>query len=184
MKIIKTNLDGCLVIEPKVFSDNRGSFFESFNKKLFKEKTGIEIDFVQDNQSISNRGVIRGLHMQTGKFTQTKLVRVINGEILDVVVDFRKESKTFGEVFSCILSGENNKQIFIPKGFLHGFSTLKENTIVSYKCDNYYNKESEEGIVYNDPILNINWILRDDEIMLSDKDASLPSFKSLSVRRI
>ena len=179
MKVKETQLEGCFVIEPKIFDDNRGSFFESFNKTVFEKLIGLKIDFVQDNQSISQRGILRGLHFQKGKFAQAKLVRVIQGEVLDVVVDARKDSKTFGQSFSCILSGENNKQLFIPKGFLHGFSVLEDNTIVSYKCDNYYNKESEDGVIFNDPELNIDWMLGEDEIVLSDKDNELKMFNNL-----
>jgi len=179
MKVKETQLEGCFVIEPKIFDDNRGSFFESFNKTVFEKLIGLKIDFVQDNQSISQRGILRGLHFQKGKFAQAKLVRVIQGEVLDVVVDARKDSKTFGQSFSCILSGENNKQLFIPKGFLHGFSVLEDNTIVSYKCDNYYNKESEGGVIFNDPELNIDWMLGEDEIVLSDKDNELKMFNNL-----
>jgi dTDP-4-dehydrorhamnose 3,5-epimerase len=176
MKVKETQLEGCFVIEPKIFDDNRGSFFESFNKTVFEKLIGLKIDFVQDNQSISQRGILRGLHIQKGKFSQAKLVRIIQGEVLDVVVDARKDSKTFGQSFSCILSGENNKQLFIPKGFLHGFSVLEDNTIVSYKCDNYYNKESEGGVIFNDSELNIDWMLGEDEIVLSEKDNELKTF--------
>ncbi|MBU3010932.1 dTDP-4-dehydrorhamnose 3,5-epimerase [Polaribacter vadi] len=176
MKVIETKLKGCYVIEPEIFQDSRGVFFESFNKKKFKEKTGLEIDFVQDNISISNKGVIRGLHIQKGEFAQTKLIKVIKGKVLDVVVDVRKESTTFGQSFSCILSEENLKQLFVPRGFLHGFSVLEDNTIVSYKCDNYYNKEAEDGVVYNDSDLNIDWRLKGEEVVTSEKDEKLKSF--------
>ena len=179
MKVTETYLEGCFVLEPKIFGDGRGSFFESFNQKVFEEKIGLKVQFLQDNQSISQKGVVRGLHLQKGEFAQAKLVRVIQGEVLDVVVDARKDSKTFGQSFSCILSGENNKQLFIPKGFLHGFSVLEDNTIVSYKCDNYYNKESEDGVIFNDPELNIDWMLGEDEIVLSDKDNELKMFNNL-----
>lgn len=173
MKVIKTFLKDCFVLEPTVFGDKRGNFIEVYNKKLFEGKTGLQIDFVQDNQSISQKGVLRGLHLQKGKFAQAKLVRVIKGKVLDVVVDFRKGSPTFGKHFSIELSGENNKQLFVPKGFLHGFATLEDNTIFSYKCDNYYNKESEFGIIYNDKSLKINWGLKENEIILSEKDSML-----------
>jgi len=177
MIVKETPFKDCFIIEPKIFDDGRGSFFESFNQKIFEEKIGLKINFLQDNQSISNRGVLRGLHLQKGKFAQTKLVRVIQGKVLDVVVDAREGSETFGQTFSCILSGENNKQLLIPKGFLHGFSVLEDNTIFAYKCDNYYNKESEEGVLYNDVELNINWGLKRDEIILSEKDKKLKTFK-------
>lgn len=179
MKVTETNLEGCFVIEPIVFGDKRGSFFEVFNKKLFAEKTGLEIDFVQDNQSISQRGVLRGLHLQKEAFAQAKLVRVIKGKVLDVAVDVRKNSPTFGESFSIILSAKDNKQLFIPRGFLHGFAVLENDTIFSYKCDNYYNKEAEVGVIYNDEDLNIDWMLREDEMILSEKDLRLKTFKKL-----
>jgi len=173
MKVTETYLKGCFVIEPQVFGDNRGSFFEVFNQKVFEEKTGLEINFVQDNQSTSQKGVLRGLHLQKGEFAQAKLVRVIKGRVLDVAVDARKDSPTYGEYFSIELSEENNKQLFVPRGFLHGFATLEDNTVFAYKCDNYYHKESEYGIIYNDPTLNIDWKLDEDEIILSEKDKLL-----------
>ncbi|QTE21489.1 dTDP-4-dehydrorhamnose 3,5-epimerase [Polaribacter cellanae] len=176
MKITEAFLKGCFVIEPKVFGDKRGNFFEVFNQKIFTEKTGLKVKFVQDNQSISQRGVLRGLHLQKGEFAQAKLVRVIKGKVLDIVVDVRKNSPTFGKHFSIELSEDNNKQIFVPKGFLHGFSTLEDNTIFSYKCDNYYHKEAEDGVIYNDKVLNIDWKLKKNEILLSEKDENLPSF--------
>lgn len=176
MTVKETNLEGCFTIKPQIFDDGRGVFFESFHQKKFEETTGIKTNFVQDNQSISQRGVVRGLHLQKGKDAQAKLVRVIKGEVLDVVVDVRKGSKTFGQTFSCILSEENQLQLFIPKGFLHGFSVLQDNTIFAYKCDNYYNKESEDGVIYNDPFLNINWKLNKEEMILSEKDKNLNTF--------
>ncbi|KOY51281.1 dTDP-4-dehydrorhamnose 3,5-epimerase [Polaribacter dokdonensis] len=179
MKITETFLKDCFIIEPKVFKDSRGEFFEAFNQKLFQEKTGLNVKFVQDNQSISLKGVVRGLHIQKGEYAQAKLVRVIQGRVLDVVVDVREKSDTFGKVFSIELSKENQLQLFIPKGFLHGFSVLEDNTIVTYKCDNYYNKESEDGVIYNDPILNIDWKLKTNEIILSEKDAELKLFKEI-----
>ena len=177
MKLTNTNLEGCFILEPNVYDDERGSFFESFNKKKFQEITGLDIQFVQDNQSVSEKGVIRGLHFQTGDFTQAKLVRVIKGKVLDVAVDVRNDSKTFGQHFSIELSEENNKQLFVPRGFLHGFSVLEDNTIFAYKCDNYYNKESEIGILYNDSDLNIDWHLKKEEIVLSQKDEKSLNFK-------
>lgn len=178
MIIEETYLKGCYVIEPKIFEDERGYFFESFNQKEFEEKIGEKINFVQDNQSFSKRGVIRALHMQKGEYAQAKLVRVIQGKVLDVAVDLRKNSETFGKHFSIELSGQNNKQLFIPRGFLHGFATLEDNTIFAYKCDNYYHKDSEYGVIYNDDFLNIDWKLENDEIMLSNKDLILNTFKS------
>ena len=179
MKVVETKLKGCYIIEPMIFGDDRGCFFESFNKKAFKERTGIDIEFVQDNQSLSNRGVLRGLHFQKGKFAQAKLVRVIKGKVLDVVVDLRPKSLTFGHTYSVELSEKNKLQLYVPRGFAHGFSVLEDDTIFSYKCDNYYNKESEGGILYNDTYLNINWLLEDSEIRLSQKDKTLPSFQAL-----
>lgn len=177
MKVTETNLKGCFVIEPQIFGDSRGSFLLEFNKEEFKEKTGFNNEFVLGNQSISQYGTIRGLHLQKGKFAQAKLVRVVKGKILDVVVDARKDSETYGKVFTLELSGINNKQVFVPKGFLHGFSVLEDHTIVSYKCDNYYNPDSEAGVIFNDKDLNIDWKLGSDEIILSEKDAKLKTFK-------
>lgn len=179
MKVIETHLKGCFIIEPTIFDDGRGSFFESFNLKKFEEKTGLNINFVQDNQSISQRGVLRGLHLQKGEFAQAKLVRVTQGKVLDVVVDARKNSLTFGESFSIILSSDDNKQLFIPRGFLHGFVVLENNTIFSYKCDNYYNFDAEVGVMYNDTDLKIDWMLKEDEIILSEKDKFLGSLECL-----
>jgi dTDP-4-dehydrorhamnose 3,5-epimerase len=173
MIVKETGLKGCFVIEPLFFKDNRGCFLLEYNKKEFQEKTGFDGDFVLGNQSTSQYGVVRGLHLQRGEFAQAKLVRVVKGKILDVAVDFREDSPTFGKHFSIELSEENNKQLFVPRGFLHGFSVLENDTIVSYKCDNYYNSESEFGVVYNDENLNIDWKLNPDEIILSDKDREL-----------
>jgi dTDP-4-dehydrorhamnose 3,5-epimerase len=179
MKVTEIFLKGCFIVEPKVFGDKRGNFFEIFNKKIFKDKTGLEIDFVQDNQSTSQRGVLRGLHMQKGIFSQAKFVRVIKGSVLDIVVDVRKDSSTYGEHFSIELSEDNNKQLFVPRGFLHGFVTLEDQTIFSYKCDNYYKPESEVGVIFNDKDLNINWKIPLVDIMLSEKDANLPNFNAI-----
>jgi dTDP-4-dehydrorhamnose 3,5-epimerase len=177
MKVTETHLKGCFIIEPQVFVDERGCFFESFNQKNFEKKTGLKVNFVQDNQSISQRGVIRGLHLQKGEFAQAKLMRVIKGRVLDVAVDLRKDSPTFGKHFSIELSCENNKQLFIPKGFAHGFSVLEDDTIFAYKCDHYYNKESEGGVVYNDKELDIDWKLNKEEIVLAEKDKELKAFQ-------
>tara|TARA_R110002126_G_scaffold264475_2_gene407540 strand:+ start:20119 stop:20658 length:540 start_codon:yes stop_codon:yes gene_type:complete len=176
MEVTETFLKGCFVIEPKVFGDKRGSFFEVFNLQEFKKKTGLQVNFVQDNQSISQRGVLRGLHIQKGEFAQAKLIRVIKGKVLDVAVDFRKNSSTFGKHFSIELSGENNKQLFVPRGFLHGFSVLENQTILSYKCDNYYNPLAEDGVMYNDQNFNIDWKLNYEEVILSDKDKIQSNF--------
>ena len=179
MEIEKTNIEGCFVLKPDVFNDQRGYFFESFNKELFEKNTGISVNFIQDNESKSSRGVLRGLHFQEGEHAQAKLVRVIKGSVLDVCVDIRKTSKTFGQYFSIILDGKKKKQLFIPKGLAHGFLVLEDDTIFSYKCDNYYNKPSEAGIVYNDKALNINWGMPDNELILSEKDKKLPTFENL-----
>ena len=176
MIIKETYLKGCYVIEPKIFEDERGYFFESFNHKEFEEKIGKKINFVQDNQSQSKFGVVRGLHMQKGKYGQAKLVRVIKGKILDVVVDVRKNSETFGKHFSIELSEQNKKQLFIPRGFLHGFATLENDTIVTYKCDNYYNNQAEIGVRYDDKTLNIDWKLKHNELIVSNKDRKLKTF--------
>ncbi len=180
MIVKETGLKNCYIIEPKIFKDNRGTFLLEFNKKEFQQKTGFSKEFVLANQSISQYGVIRGLHIQKGKYSQAKLVRVVKGKILDVVVDFRKKSITFGKVYSVELSGDNYKQIFIPKGFLHGFSVLENNTIVSYKCDNYYYPEAEEGVIFNDKDLQIDWKIPADKIKLSKKDLKLNEFKILN----
>lgn len=178
MLVKETKLKGCLIIEPQVFKDKRGYFVESFNKKKFKESTGISIDFVQDNESKSSKGVLRGLHYQRGNFAQAKLVRVISGSVLDVAVDLRTDSKTFGEHVSVILSGENKTQLYVPRGFAHGFLVLEDDTTFCYKCDNYYNKESEAGIIYNDKDLSIDWNLPNMDLIISEKDQILPTFKN------
>jgi dTDP-4-dehydrorhamnose 3,5-epimerase len=179
MKVEETYLKGCFVITPKVFEDERGYFFESFNKKIFESQTGIKVNFVQDNQSKSSKGVLRGLHFQKGADAQAKIVQVIKGKVLDVCVDLRKDSDTFGKHFSIILDDIFHKQLFIPKGFAHGFVALENNTIFSYKCDNFYNKASEGGIIFNDEDLNIDWGFSEDTLIVSEKDLILPSFKEL-----
>ena len=181
MQITETHLKGCFVLEPIIFGDERGYFFESFHKEKFKEITGKKIEFIQDNEAFSNKGILRGLHFQKGAFSQAKLVRVVKGKVLDVVVDIRRDSETYGVHFSCVLSEENKKQLFIPRGFAHGYSVLEDNTIFVYKCDNFYEPKSESGIIYNDKTLNINWILTEDEIILSEKDKNLESFKELEL---
>jgi len=172
----ETKLKGCFLLEPKIINDSRGYFFESFNQRTFNNLIGQNINFIQDNESFSVKGVIRGLHYQTGEHAQAKLVRVIKGCVLDVAVDLRKNSETYGQCFSVELSEENKKQLFIPRGFAHGFAVLSETAIFSYKCDNFYNKESESGILYNDKTLNIDWKLLEKDIMVSDKDLLLPDF--------
>lgn len=182
MKATETYLKDCFVIEPQVFGDERGNFLLEYNKKEFEEKTGFTGDFVLGNQSTSQYGVVRGLHLQGGEYPQAKLVRVIKGKILDVAVDVRKESKTFGKVFSIELSGDNNKQLFVPRGFLHGFSVLEDDTIVSYKCDNYYYPEAEDGVIYNDEDLGIDWKIPSDKIILSEKDINLKAFMGFTIK--
>ena len=177
MTVKRTKLVGCFIIEPKVFEDSRGYFFESFNQNTYNKLIGQNINFIQDNESFSSKGVLRGLHYQTNEHAQTKLVRVIKGNVLDIAVDIRKDSPTFGEHVSLELSEENKKQLFIPRGFAHGFIVLSETAIFSYKCDNFYNKESEAGIIYNDKTLNIDWILNKDEFIISDKDLLLPNLE-------
>jgi dTDP-4-dehydrorhamnose 3,5-epimerase len=177
MKIFKTKLKGCFILEPEVFIDKRGYFLESFNKKTFAEKAGITVNFVQDNESFSTKGVLRGLHYQDGSFSQAKLVRVIKGKVLDVAVDLRKHSSTFGEYVSIELSENNKKQLFIPRGFAHGFVVLSDTAIFSYKCDNYYHKPSEKGVIYNDPDININWQLPEELLIISEKDLILPTLQ-------
>lgn len=177
MKIKKTPIEGCWIIEPTIFKDNRGYFFESFNHVDFRKATGLDTQFIQDNQSFSDYGTVRGLHYQTGDWAQSKLIRVISGDILDVAVDIRPDSATFGQHFSLVLSAENFLQFYIPKGFAHGFSVLSDSAIVAYKCDQYYHKDAEKGIVYNDPTLAIDWKIPSDKMIVSDKDLSLPGFK-------
>ena len=175
MTVENSNLKDCFIIHPRVLEDDRGYFYESYNKQDFKKQTGLDIDFVQDNQSKSSRGVLRGLHFQIGDYEQAKLVRVIKGSVLDVCVDLRENSETYLKCFSLILSEENKKQLFVPRGFAHGFLVLEDNTIFSYKCDNYYHKESERGIIYNDPDLAIDWRFENSQLLISDKDKVLPS---------
>lgn len=179
MKVTETKLKGCFIVEPNVFKDDRGYFFESFNERTFNSLIGEEVHFVQDNQSFSSKNVIRGLHSQVGEFAQAKLVRVIAGEVIDVAVDARPNSPTFGQHVAVKLSAENQKQLFVPRGFLHGFSVLSETAVFFYKCDNYYNKESEQGVIYNDPQLNINWEVEKSEEIISDKDLILPTFSEV-----
>jgi len=181
LTITKTNIEGCIVIDPTIFEDDRGVFFESYNNKNLERYLGKEIDFVQDNHSVSNKGVIRGLHYQKEPYSQIKLVRVIQGEVIDVVVDIRKNSKSFGEYFKIRLSGDNKKMLFVPGGLAHGFLALKDNTVFLYKCDQYYNKEAEGGIIYDDPDLGINWEFPKDQLILSEKDKELPLFKNLQL---
>ncbi|MBO3115774.1 dTDP-4-dehydrorhamnose 3,5-epimerase [Winogradskyella sp. DF17] len=179
MKIIDMPLDGCFEIQPNLYSDERGYFMESYHQEKFNALIGADIQFVQDNESYSTKGVLRGLHFQEGKHAQAKLVRVIHGRILDVAVDIRANSSTYGHYFSTELSDTNRKQLFIPRGFAHGFVVLSETALFAYKCDNYYNKASEAGILYNDPDLNIDWVLQESDLKLSEKDLKLPRFKQI-----
>ncbi len=178
MKAIETNLSGCFIIEPSVFEDERGYFFESYSQLKLEGILGYNPIFVQDNQSRSNYGVVRRLHLQSGKHAQAKLIRVLEGKVLDVVVDVRKDSTTFGQWTSIELSADNKKQLFVPRGFLHGFSVLSENATFFYKCDNFYNKESENGINPLDPDLGIDWGVNIEQIVLSQKDQEAQSFAS------
>lgn len=177
MEIKTTDIQGVYIITPDIFPDNRGSFFESYNRKRFHELLPDIPDFVQDNQSKSCYGVIRGLHFQNAPYAQAKLIRVISGKVLDVAVDLRPASKSFGEWTSVELTGENKMQFFIPEGFAHGFSVLSEEVIFQYKCSNYYNKQSEGGIIWNDPDLAIDWRIPTKDIILSDKDKLHPTLK-------
>lgn len=179
MIVEKTNLKGSFIIQPRVYNDERGYFIESFNQKDFKEYTGLDISFVQDNESKSLYGVLRGLHFQTGQYAQAKLIRAIKGRIMDVIVDIRQDSDTYGQHFSIEISEENKKQLFIPRGFAHGFVVLSEEAIISYKCDNFYNKDSERGIIYNDSSLDIDWKVSRQDLIISNKDLSLPKFKNI-----
>ena len=178
MKVLNTDIEGLLIIEPKVFEDERGYFFESYNKQKFLD-AGLEFDFIQDNQSKSVYGTIRGLHFQKGEFAQAKLVRALQGKVLDVAVDLREGSKTYGKHVAVELSEENKRQLLIPRGFAHGFAVLSEVAVFAYKCDNVYNKESEGGLYYADPDLGIDWKIPAGKEILSEKDKVLPMLKDL-----
>ena len=174
MKVEETPLKDCFIIHDTLFRDERGYFFESFNQQRFYKETGIDPSFVQDNQSRSTRGVLRGLHFQKGAHAQAKLVRVLRGAVLDVAVDLRSDFETYGECFSIVLTDSSNTQLFVPKGFAHGFLVLSDVAEFFYKCDNFYNKASEGGIIYNDPELNIDWQINSEELIISPKDLELP----------
>lgn len=176
MPFIKTDFPDLLIFEPKVFEDSRGYFFESYNANTCKAE-GVEITFIQDNQARSEYGVIRGLHYQLAPFAQTKFIRVLTGAILDVVVDMRKGSPTFGKSFCIELSAENKKQLLVPKGFAHGYSVISKIAEVFYKCDAFYNKEAEAGLLFNDPILNIDWKIQAGKEIISEKDLVQPTFE-------
>ncbi len=177
----ETKLKGCFILEPTVFEDERGYFFESYNQNKFNELVGQEVNFVQDNQSFSTKGVIRALHYQLGEYAQAKLVRVLQGKVLDIAVDLRKNSPTFKEYVAVELSEDNKKQLFIPRGFAHGFVVLSDTASFFYKCDNFYNKAAEGGIIYNDQELNIDWKLSSYKLIVSDKDKVLPSFENAEI---
>lgn len=176
--MIKTEIDGVLILEPRVFEDERGYFFESFNLREFREAVG-DVEFVQDNESKSRRGVVRGLHFQKGTHAQAKLLRVVKGAVLDVAVDIRPGSPTFGKHVSVVLSGDNHRQFFIPRGMAHGFKVLSDEAIFQYKCDNYYRREAEAGIAWDDPDLGIDWLESDGEVILSEKDSRNPRLREI-----
>lgn len=178
MKVEETPLKDCFLIHNTIFTDERGYFFESFNARTFYEKAGVKVDFVQDNQSHSVKGVLRGLHFQKGEFAQAKLVRVLKGAVLDVAVDLRRSSPSFGKSYAVVLSEESQTQLFIPRGFAHGFLVLSDEVDFFYKCDNFYNKISEGGIIYNDPEINIDWQMQPEDLILSSKDLKLPMLAS------
>lgn len=178
MLIENTSIEGCFIITPSIYEDDRGLFVESFNKNRFENLTNISTQFVQDNQSISHKNVLRGLHFQIGAYAQAKLVRVIKGRVMDVVVDLRSNSKTFGAYFSMELSQYNHKQLYIPRGMAHGFLSLENDTIFSYKCDNYYDKASERGIIFSDKTINIDWEINHESLIVSEKDMTLPTLEA------
>lgn len=180
MRAEATQIKDCYIIHDTVFEDERGYFFESFNRQKFEQQTGLDVNFVQDNQSKSSYGVLRGLHFQKGEWAQAKLVRVIHGKVLDVVVDLRKSSPSFGKHVAVELSENSRTQLFVPRGLAHGFVVLSETCVFFYKCDNYYNKQSEGGLMYNDPELNIDWKVNADQFIVSEKDKNNPYFNQLT----
>ena len=179
MQLLPTCLADCFVIKPAIFTDNRGYFFESFNESKFSDLAGFPVHFVQDNQSYSKYGVLRGLHFQTGEYAQAKLVQVVKGEVLDVAVDLRTKSRTYGKHTSILLSEENKTMLFVPRGFAHGFAVLSKEAVFQYKCDNFYHKQSESGIHFADPFLGIDWMLPAKDLIISGKDRELPFFSRL-----
>ena len=181
MKQIQTHIEGLFLIEPDVFTDGRGYFMESFSQKKFRELTGLDVTFVQDNESRSAYGVVRGLHFQRPPHAQAKLVRVVSGKVLDVAVDLREDSATYGQHFAVELSDENHLQMFIPKGFAHGFAVLSEEVVFQYKCDEFYAPESEGAVAWDDPDLAIDWCLPKDAVRLSAKDMNHPKLKDLKL---
>lgn len=178
MNVIKTKIEGLVIIEPKVFFDGRGYFFESFSQQRFNELVA-PVTFVQDNESKSSYGVLRGLHFQKPPFAQSKLVRVVKGKVLDVAVDLRRNSPTFGQYEAVLLTEENKRQFFVPRGFAHGFAVLSEEAIFQYKCDNYYAPQSEGSVLWNDPAIGIDWQLPAESVLLSDKDKKSPLLSEL-----
>ena len=180
MKMTRTDIEGLVVIEPRVFGDSRGYFFESFSQREFEKEVG-QVRFVQDNESKSSYGVVRGLHFQKPPHTQSKLVRVVKGRVLDVAVDLRRDSKTYGKYFSVELTEDNHLQLFIPKGFAHGFAVLSDEAVFQYKCDEFYAPESEGAIAWNDPDIGVDWQIPENKVILSEKDKKHPSFKDLDV---
>lgn len=176
MNIIKTDIEGVFIVEPRVFGDARGYFFESYNERDFRDQSSIEVTFIQDNESCSSYGVVRGLHFQKPPYTQSKLVRVVEGTVLDVAVDIRKGSATYGQHVAVELSADNKRQLFLPKGMAHGFAVLSERAVFQYKCDEYYHPEAEGAIAWDDPTLAIDWKIERDRVLLSDKDRRHPLF--------
>ncbi|MBQ2511459.1 MAG: dTDP-4-dehydrorhamnose 3,5-epimerase [Bacteroidales bacterium] len=180
MNIIKTEIEGPLIIEPRIFGDSRGYFFESFNARDFEEQTGIKVTFVQDNESKSTYGVVRGLHYQLPPYAQAKLVRVVRGAVLDVAVDIRRTSPTYGQHVAVELTADNHRQFYMPHGFAHGFAVLSETAVFQYKCDSYYHPESEGAIAWDDPSLGIDWRIARDRVLLSDKDRHHPLLRDIA----
>lgn len=181
MKLIETKIKDLFILEPRIFEDDRGYFFESYNKKMLENLIDEEYNFIQNNESKSSYGVVRGLHYQLAPYSQAKLVRVLKGRVYDVAVDMRKNSPNFGEWVGVELSSDNKRQFLIPKGFAHGFSVLSENATFTYKCDEYYHPEAEAGIFYNDPKLGIDWKINKEDIILSEKDKLLPDFENAEI---
>lgn len=180
MNIIKTEIEGPLIIEPRIFGDSRGYFFESFNARDFEEQTGIKETFVQDNESKSTYGVVRGLHYQLPPYAQAKLVRVVQGAVLDVAVDIRRTSPTYGQHVAVELTADNHRQFYMPHGFAHGFAVLSETAVFQYKCDSYYHPEAEGAIAWDDPSLSIDWRIARDRVLLSDKDRHHPLLRDIA----
>ena len=179
MLVIKSKIEGLLLLEPVLHGDERGYFMESFSERDFEAQTGLKVRFVQDNESCSRKGVLRGLHFQKEPYAQAKLVRVVRGKVLDVAVDIRPESPTFGKYVATELSAENHRQMFIPKGFAHGYVVLEDDTVFQYKCDEYYHPEAEGGIAWNDPQIAIDWGVAENEVILSEKDKHRPLLSEL-----